>query len=106
MDASKKYLLNDKFYLIDITDWDEEIRDWLAAKEEIELTSEHFFIIDFLRKDFLDKKVHLVIRAVTLEVKKQFGVEKGDVKYFHTLFPGGIHQAFLVAGIPMQDSCC
>ncbi len=103
---SKKYLLNDKFYLINIADWDEEIRDWLAAREVIQLTSEHFFIINFLRKDFIDKKVHPVIRAVTMAVKKQFGEKKGTVKYFHTLFPGGIHQAFLIAGIPMQDSCC
>ena len=73
---SKKYLLNDRFYLVEIADWNEEIRDWLATKEEIVLMPEHFFIIDFIRKDFLNKKVHPVVRAVTVEMKKQFGVKK------------------------------
>jgi len=47
-----------------------------------------------------------VIRKITEELAKQFGQEKGTIKYFHALFLGGIHQAFLIAGLPMQDSCC
>jgi sulfur relay (sulfurtransferase) DsrC/TusE family protein len=43
---------------------------------------------------------------VTTELNNQLGAEKGSVRYFHTLFPGGIHQAFLIAGLPMMDSCC
>lgn len=104
--GSKKYLLNDKFYLQDFSTWDEEIRDWLADKEDIELHPEHHFVIKVLRNSYAKKNVHPVIRTITSELKKQFGTEKGTVKYFHSLYPGGIHQAYLIAGIPMQDSCC
>ena len=42
----KNYLLGDKFYLKNISDWDENIRDWLAEKENTELTSEHLIVIE------------------------------------------------------------
>lgn len=103
---SKKYLLGDKFYLKIFSDWDENIRDWLAQKENTELTSEHLAVIEFLRKSYSSNNRHPAARMVTTELAKQLGGDKGSVKYFHSLFPGGIHQAFLIAGLPMMDSCC
>ena len=104
--GTRKYLLNDKNYLVNFSDWDEQIRDWLASNEKITLNEEHLFVIDFLRKLFSQNRQHPVLRMATVEVNKQYGSEKGTIKYFHSLFPGGIHQAFLIAGLPMQDSCC
>ncbi len=104
--GEKKYLTNDKFYLRTFLDWDEEVRDWLASKESVNLEAEHICAIEFIRKDFDRTKVHPVVRAVTSELKKQFGPQKGSVQYFHSLFPLGIHQAFLIAGLPMQEPCC
>jgi len=103
---SKNYLLNDRFYLKDFSDWDANIRDWLARQDKLELGEDHLCAINFLRDYFADRKVHPVVRTVTFELKKQFGADKGTVKYFHNLFPAGIHQAYLIAGLPMLDSCC
>ena len=103
---SKDYLLNDKFYLKDFSIWDENIRDWLASQEKLNLGEEHLYVIQYLREYFTNTKVHPVVRTMTSELKKQFGPDKGTVKYFHYLFPGGIHQACLIAGLPMMDSCC
>ena len=104
--SSKKYLVNDRYYLIDFSAWDEEIRDWLADKEAIAIGPEHLHVINHLRHLYSQNKRHPAIRAVTSELSKKFGTMKGTTKYFHTLFPMGIHQAYLIAGIPMQDSCC
>lgn len=104
--SSKKYLLNDRYYLLDFHCWDEEVRKWLANKEGIALSSEHLHAINHLRDNFEQTKRHPVIRVVTSELARKFGSKKGTTKYFHTLFPKGIHQAYLIAGIPMQDSCC
>lgn len=104
--ASEKYIVNDKYYLVDFTSWDEKIRDWLADREEISLNHEHLHIISQLREMFQLSQRHPVMRTVISEMSARFGADKGTVKYFHTLFPKGIHQAYLVAGIPMQDSCC
>ena len=77
-----------------------------AEKANLELHREHLAVIEFLRESYRRDKRHPVIRMVTSNLAHSFAKEKGTVKYFHTLFPGGIHQAFLVAGLPMQDSCC
>ncbi len=102
----KTYLLNDKNYLRQFTEWDEHIRDWLAAAEKLELQEQHLHVLDFLRGLFAERKKHPVVRMVTTEMSARFGAENGTLKRFHTLFPGGLHQAFLIAGLPMQDSCC
>lgn len=104
--SSKKYVVNDRYYLIDFSAWDEEIRNWLADKEAIGISVEHAHVINHLRDLYSQNKRHPTIRAVTSELSKKFGEMKGTNKYFHTLFPKGIHQAYLIAGIPMQDSCC
>ena len=104
--SSQKYVVNDRNYLIDFSAWDEKIRDWLANKEGIVLADEHLHVINHLRHLYSQTKRHPALRAATSELSKNFGAKKGTTKYFHTLFPKGIHQAYLVAGIPMQDSCC
>ena len=103
---NKTYLVNDKNYLKNFHDWDERIRDWLASAEQVELSPEHIHIIELLRRLYAQNSKHPVLRMITTDMTGRFGAEKGTVKYFHSLFPGGIHQAFLVAGLPMQDSCC
>lgn len=104
--ADKTYTVNDRYYLTDFGEWDEQFRDWLAAKINLELCQEHLDVIDFLRQTYHTHKRHPVIRMVTSDLAQRYGQDKGTVKFFHTLFPGGIHQAFLIAGLPMQDSCC
>lgn len=103
---SKTYLLGDKFYLRNFSDWDENIRDWLAQKEDTELTSEHLVVIGFLRNSYSRNNRHPAVRMVTTELTNRLSADKGSVRYFHNLFPGGIHQAFLISGLPMIDSCC
>ncbi|BHH86014.1 TusE/DsrC/DsvC family sulfur relay protein [Desulforhopalus sp. 52FAK] len=104
--SSHTYVVNDKYYLIDFSAWDKEIRDWLANKERLTLGDEHMHAINYLRTTYGQHYRHPSLRAVTSELSKEFGAPKGTPGYFHTLFPKGIHQAYLVAGLPMQDSCC
>lgn len=104
--SSYKYIVNDRYYLVDFSTWDEDIRDWLANKEGLVIGNENLHVINHLRDLYSQNKRHPALRAVTFELSKKFGVPKGTTKYFHTLFPKGIHQAYLVAGLPMQDSCC
>lgn len=102
----REYQVNDNYYLKEFTDWDPRIRDWLADQENLALQAEQLHVIDFLRALYTRNRRHPVIRMITTEMQHQFGPEKGTITYFHRLFPGGIHQAFLLAGLPMQDSCC
>lgn len=87
-------------YLQDFSRWSPQLMDWYAEREKIELTVEHRKVIDFLRIFFAEKKVHPVARSVAEEMGETLGREKGTVKYLHTLFPTGIHQAYKIAGLP------
>ena len=80
--SSKKFIVNDRYYLTDFSAWDDEIRDWLAAKEEITVSPEHVHIIDHLRKLYSQTKRHPPIRAVTAELTRVFGAPKGTPRYF------------------------
>jgi tRNA 2-thiouridine synthesizing protein E len=104
--GSRDYTVNDKNYLRDFDEWDQQFMDWSAAAEKIELSQEHLHVINYLRQIFSKNRQHPVIRILTAEIAYKYGREKGTVKYFHNLFPGGIHQAYQIAGLPMQDSCC
>lgn len=54
--GSKKYLVNNKYYLKNFSGWDEQIRDWLAEKEKFTLILEHISCIS--RKWFLPQAMH------------------------------------------------
>jgi len=82
------------------------LRDWFAEQEKIELTDEHHKVIDFLHSYFRENNEHPAVRVITTDMVEKLGRAKGTIKYSHTLFPAGIHQAYLIAGLPMKHSCC
>jgi tRNA 2-thiouridine synthesizing protein E len=102
----KRYELNCKGFLVDMSAWDEQLRDWFAEQEKIELTDEHLKVIDFFRNYYGENNEHPVVRVVAADMVEKLGREKGTTKYFHQLFPSGIHQAYMIAGLPMKHSCC
>lgn len=99
-------LIDSKGYLIDLLKWDSRLRDWLAARENIVLTVEHLHVVDFIRKYYMENGTHPAVRMITANMAESLGAEKATVKYFHVLFPAGLHQAFMIAGLPMKQSCC
>ena len=101
-----RYAFDDKGYLVDPSTWDPGLRDWLAGQEHLVLSEEHHIIIDYLRRYYEENKVHPVVRMITAAMTEFLGSEKGTSKYFHSLFPVGIHQAFRIAGLPVKHSCC
>ena len=80
--------------------WSLQLMEWFAQQEGVKLNQEHIEIITFIRGCFEKRRVHPVVRIVTAHMKEAFCVEKGTIKYFHTLFPKGIHQAYKIAGLP------
>ncbi len=94
------YELDFKGHLKDFNKWSPQLMEWYAEQDNIELTDEHLKVIDFLRNSFAKNKVHPVLRSVTAAMGEKISPNKGTIKYFHTLFPTGIHQAYMIAGLP------
>lgn len=101
----KRYLLSDKNHLMDLNNWDPQIRDYIAEKIDIQLSDDHKRVIELIRESYVARKKHPFVRVVTADMAEDMGEEKGTMRYFYNLFPKGIHQAFQIAGLPMQGFC-
>ena len=102
----KQYEFDSEGYLVNMSQWDTEIRDWLAKKDGIKLSDEHCTVIGYLRQYYEENENHPEIRMITKAISERLGREKGNAKYFHVLFPDGIQQADKLAGLPKRHSCC
>ena len=83
-------------FLVDSSQWTEEIAKELAKEEGIELTDKHFAVLNFIREN---ADAGLTIRKVG-----KSGIV--DIKGFYELFPGGpLKLSSKIAGIAKPTSC-
>lgn len=93
-------------YLLDYTQWSEEMIPLLAEHEGIELTEAHLEIVHFVRDFYLEFKTSPAVRMLVKAVAKKHGPEKGSSKYLFTLFrQGPAKQATKLAGLPKPAKC-
>ena len=93
-------------YLSDINQWTPELAALLAKDEGIEMTDEHWEVINFLREYYEEYQIAPAIRVLVKALKKKFGPEKGSNKYLYELFPyGPAKQACNVGGLPKPTGC-
>ena len=96
--AQKEIDLNDEGYLLDFTQWNKEISQYLAEEQGIKMTNKHWEVIDYIHEKYNNDEP-LSIRGI-----KKSGVI--NIKDFYNLFPGGpLKKATLIAGIPKPKSC-
>jgi tRNA 2-thiouridine synthesizing protein E len=93
-------------YITDINQWSPELGEIIAKEEEIEMTPEHWEVVNFLREYYDEYQIAPAIRVLVKAIKKKFGPEKGSNKYLYELFPyGPAKQACKVAGLPKPTGC-
>jgi len=93
-------------YLKQVSQWNEEIAELIAAQEQITLTPAHWEVIHFVRDFYLEYKTSPAIRVLVKAIGQKLGADKGNSKYLYTLFPTGpAKQATKVAGLPKPAKC-
>lgn len=98
--------LNTDGYLANINDWDPEVANYLAHKQNITLTAEHWEIINLLREFYFTYNASPSIRTLVNAVKAKYGPEKGNSIYLQKLFPQSpALQATNIAGLPKPIRC-
>ena len=96
--AGQSVEVNDEGYLVDASQWSREIAAEIAKEEGIELTDQHYQVLEFLRESS-EKGETLTIRKVG-----KSGIV--DIKGLYQLFPGGpLKHSSRIAGIPKPASC-
>ncbi|WP_417880591.1 TusE/DsrC/DsvC family sulfur relay protein [Vibrio sp.] len=93
-------------YLLNHTDWQEDLVPMIAEQEGIELTDAHWEVILFVRNFYLEFNTSPAVRMLVKAMAKEHGPEKGNSKYLFTLFrKGPAKQATKLAGLPKPAKC-
>ena len=93
-------------YLKNLNDWSTTVAIEIAHKEQIELTADHWEIINLI-KAFYEQFEHSPnMRALVKFVQLNLGEEKGKSIYIMKLFPGSSAKiAAKIAGLPRPTHC-
>ncbi|MEY3220226.1 MAG: hypothetical protein RIT27_1583 [Pseudomonadota bacterium] len=104
--GGKEVEVDEEGYLVNLSDWTEEIAEHLSKSEDLVLSEEHWDIIKFLREYYEEYQIAPAVRVLTKAVGKKLGAEKGNSKYLYGLFPlGPGKQACKIAGLPKPTGC-
>jgi len=93
--------VNDRGFLIDPDEWNEDIALFLARDQEglDGLDKDHWLIINYIRRFYLEHGLAPMIRYIC----KTTGIK---LKTIYVLFPSGPAQgACKLAGLPRPDGC-
>ena len=92
-------------FLINQEDWNKNIAEILAQRNNISLTEAHWEIIYFIREYYQQYKHLPNARVFIKAIAKTLGEEKGNSRYLLKLFENPLKQACLIAGLPKPPSC-
>ena len=91
--------VNGEGYLTDHSQWTREIGEVIAKEEGIELTEQHWKVLEFLQKEVKENGSLPTIRRL-----KKSGVV--DTKTLYQIFPNGpLKKAAKIAGLEKPASC-
>ncbi len=93
-------------YIQDISLWTRELVELIARGENIDMTDDHWEVVNFLRDYYEEYQIAPAVRILTKAIKKTMGADKGNSKYLYELFPyGPAKQACKIAGLPKPTGC-
>jgi tRNA 2-thiouridine synthesizing protein E len=104
--SGKSYEVDEEGYLVDLSQWNEELAGEIAKAEKIEMTQNHWEVVNFLREYYNEYQIAPAVRVLTKAIGKKLGPEKGSNQYLYELFPyGPAKQACKIAGLPKPTGC-
>lgn len=92
--------------LVDLHRWNERVAAHMAQKEGIELTAEHWEILNFLRGFYFEYGISPMVKILMRHMREEVGPEKAGADYLYKLFPKGpSRQGSRIAGLPEPQGC-
>ena len=65
-------------YLANLNDWEKDVASVMAKEEDLELSDDHWEIINFLREYYEEYQIAPAVRVLTKAVGKKLGADKGN----------------------------
>ena len=104
--SGKSYEVDEEGYLVNLAEWNEDVGKALAEGEKIDMTPNHWEVVNFLRYYYNEFQIAPAVRVLTKAIGKKLGPEKGNSQYLYELFPyGPAKQACKIAGLPKPTGC-
>jgi TusE/DsrC/DsvC family sulfur relay protein len=98
--------VDEEGFLVNLGDWTKEIAEEMAKGDDVELSEEHWEVINFLRDYYEEYQIAPAVRVLTKAIGKKMGKDKGNSKYLYSLFPYGPgKQGCRFAGLPKPTGC-
>ncbi|MCL4772745.1 MAG: TusE/DsrC/DsvC family sulfur relay protein [Burkholderiaceae bacterium] len=102
----KRIETDEEGYLVNLSDWDENVAGEIAKVESIDMTESHWEVVNFLREYYDEFQIAPAVRVLTKAIGKKLGPDKGNSQYLYELFPyGPAKQACKIAGLPKPTGC-
>lgn len=102
----KRYPLNNKGNLVNSDEWSEALANFMAKKEGLTLTPDHWEVINYLRKFYFQYGIMPMVRLLMKHMREDRGMEKSSHDFLYQLFPGGpSRQGSRIAGLPEPQGC-
>lgn len=93
-------------FLRNLANWDTQVATQIAARENLELTPEHWDVLLLLREYYREYDSSPAMRALVKYCAIKLGPEKGKSIYLMQLFPGSPAKiGSKIAGLPKPDNC-
>ncbi len=93
-------------YLVDLSAWSTEVANALASAEALELTDEHWEILELLRGFYQEFQLSPATRPLVKYTALKLGPEKGNSLHLNRLFKGTPAKlAAKLAGLPRPTNC-
>lgn len=92
-------------YLTEPSDWNRDVANKLAQLAGVEMTDDHWFVVDFIRDHYETTGCVPEARHALKAMKEQLGKDRANRKYLYKLFPYGYAiQGCKIAGtrIPLK----
>ena len=104
--GGKSIETDEEGYLVNLSDWTEEVALELAKSENLEMDDSRWEVVNFLREYYDEYQIAPAVRVLTKAIGKKLGKDKGNSKYLYELFPYGPgKQACKIAGLPKPTGC-
>ncbi len=104
----KKIETDDEGYIQNADDWSKELAEFMAKKDGLELTKEHWALIDFIKDYFAKNGQAPSIRNVAKKVAEVCNLPnvRAGNKHLYVLFPQGpALQLVRYAGLSKPTGC-
>jgi tRNA 2-thiouridine synthesizing protein E len=107
MEMTSTHIEKDKDgFLVSLEDWSPAVAKELAAAEGIQLTPEHWEVLNALRDFYQEFDLSPAMRPLTRYLKAKLGPDKSTSIYLLTLFPGSPAKITAkIAGLPRPENC-